>query len=82
MFPLMSPLTGVKAAEPKTSVQCLDQWPITTRRACPAQHTEQCGQALSSIEELSGVDGIAIAGINANVVERRLCSIKVSSHDG
>ena len=43
--------------------------------------TEQCGQALSSLKELSGGDGIVLGSIDRDVLPALLDGIEESCHN-
>jgi hypothetical protein len=80
MLPFMSFLTGLKAAEPSTSIRN----GLAQRRDAkqPAILTEQCGQALGSLEELGGGDGIILSSVDGNVDEALVDGVEEGGHDG
>jgi hypothetical protein len=80
MLPFMSFLTGLKAAEPSTSIHN----GLAQRRDAkqPAILTEQCGQALGSLEELGGGDGVVLSSIDGNVDEALVDGVEEGGHDG
>jgi hypothetical protein len=80
MLPFMSFLTGLKAAEPSTSIRN----GLVQRRDAkqPAILTEQCGQALGSLEELSGGDGVVLSSVDGNVDEALVDGVEKGGHDG
>jgi hypothetical protein len=49
--------------------------------SCSEGHTEQCGQALSSLEELCGGDGIVLGSIDRDVLPALLDTVEESCHD-